>query len=57
LAIDFINVVGLSQSKAATPVVPLPPKVSSMVAPGSVCVAMNTAIASGEIFVGYEKAL
>jgi hypothetical protein len=44
--------VGRSQSIAARPVVPLPPKASSTVAPGLVCVAMKTAMASGEIFVG-----
>ena len=52
-----IACVGLSQSKVARPVVPLPANVSSTVAPGSVWVAMNTAMASGEILVGYENAL
>jgi hypothetical protein len=41
----------------AIPVVPLPPKGSRTEAPGSVWQAMNIAIASGDILVGYEKAL
>ena len=49
---SFMDVVGRSQSNAANPVVPLPPNASSTVSPGLVWVAMKTAMASGEIFVG-----
>ena len=54
---SIMAAVGWSQSFAAMPAVPLPANGSSIVSPGFVWVAMNEAIDSGEIFVGYEKAL
>ena len=55
-ACSRIASVGFAQSTAAIPVVPLPAKPSNTVSPGFVCEAMNSAIASGEILVGYGNA-
>ena len=52
-----IDSVGLSVNIVAIPVVQLPPNGSNIVSPIFEWHAIKIASASGEIFVGYEKAL